>query len=163
MQLAKLQFRQLHLVNPDFSWSQLYPLFSISSITSVASWKMKEKKRSANSINAFRLKVRSWNGEFFFFFSAANSSERNVICNILAQLDSELCVLVPPEKAACLPRAPTAISHAPPEPGSTNLRCLTKNSQWHSSSSCKHKLTSRQSEPAFRPGFLTLLSSPTKK
>lgn len=121
-----------------------------------------EGKREVQTPSMLSVSKQEAEMVIFIFFSAANISERNVICNIQAQLDSELCVFVLPEKVACLARTPTAISHAPPEPGSTNLRCLTKNSQWHSSSSCKHKPTLRLSEPAFRPGFLTRLSSPTK-
>lgn len=125
MQLAKLLFRWLHFVNLNSSQpSYILPFPSPSSPPLPHErWR---KKKSENSISAFSLKARCWNGDFFFQ-KQTFQKEMSFATFWLSLTLSYVC-LWHQRTAACVAHAPTAISHAPPVAGSRNLRCLTKNS-----------------------------------
>lgn len=96
MQSAKLLFRRLYFVNLNFSQPQLYPLFSITSITSFASWKTKEKEKCKlhQCFQSKSKKLKWWN----VFHS--KHLRRKCLCNILAQLVFKLCLFVSPENCS---------------------------------------------------------------
>lgn len=129
MQLAKLQFRRLHFVNLNFSQPS-YILPSPSPSSPPLPHDRWRKKKSENSISAFSLKARSWNGDFFFFFQKQTFQKEMSFATFWLSLTLSYVCLCRQRTAACVAHAPTAVSHAPPVAGSRNLRCLTKNSHW---------------------------------